>query len=252
MSKRHGAREQKKLAKQKAKADARRRQLARANSPDPTIRLAAADRWPVIASLVQENTWTDGIGHAIIARRTPQGLLAFGIFLVDVFCMGVKNTLWRVDGPDAYRHMVDQIEKRGKLKTVSPEYVSKLVHCAADYAQALDIKPHADFRHVRLLLEGIDPSKCPDAMEFGQNGKPYYIAGPNESPYRVRELIERVTAVGGHFLAPLAPSDLDALDLDAIELDARDLDELDADVLDVDALGGGNLEIADQSDDLRE
>jgi hypothetical protein len=209
MSKRHGAREQKKLAKQKAKKDQRRRQLARLSSPDPTARFAAADRWPIVAAEVSETLWSEGLGYAIIARRTPQHLIAYGVFLLDVYCLGVKDAFWRVDAQDAYDHLRKQIAERGGLKRVSPEYLSKLVHCAADYAQSLGFAPHRDFRHTRLLLAGIDPSQCSEDFRFGKDGKPFYVAGPYDPPHRVREIVARVTAVGGHFLAPVRPEDFD-------------------------------------------
>jgi hypothetical protein len=214
MSKRHGAREQKKLAKQKAKKDQRRRQLARLTSPDPTARFAAADRWPIVAAEVSETLWLEGLGYAIIARRTPQHLIAYGVFLLDVYCLGVKDAFWRVDAQDAYDHLRKQIAERGGLKRVSPEHLSKLVHCAADYAQSLGIAPHHDFRHTRLLLAGIDPSQCPENFQFGKDGKPFYIAGPFDAPHRVREIAERVAAAGGHFMASVGP---DAIGFDDLE-----------------------------------
>ncbi|HUY32951.1 MAG TPA: hypothetical protein VMV69_09230 [Pirellulales bacterium] len=200
MSKQHGARQQKRLAKQKAKRTDKRRQLARVTSSNPMISLRGADGWPITATLVPDGLWDVGLGQLVIARRTPAGQIACGVFLVDVFCLGVKNAFWKVMGNAEYDTMIDKIETHGRLLEVAPEYFSKLVHCAADYAQSLGFAPHRDFRAARLLLEGIDPSLCLDEFEFGKDGKPFYIRGPNESFDKARLIANHISALDGHFL----------------------------------------------------
>lgn len=219
MSKRHGAREQKRLAKQKAKRDARRKQLARINSPDPTVRLRDADRWPIVASLTPKDLWTEGIGQCIFARRMPDGQVACAVFLVDVFCLGVKDGFWRVMTRPEFDELVDRIGECGRLQSVTPEYFSKLVHCAADYAQSIGLPPHRDFRHWRLLLAGIDPSQCADEFTFGRDGKPFYIRGPYESLATARAISKRVVDHGGNYVVQF--TDAEASD----ELDVRLADD---------------------------
>ena len=68
------------------------------------------------------------------------------------------------------------------------------------YAQSLGFAPHRDFRPARLLLAGIDPSLCPDELEFGKDGKPLYIQGPNESLDQVRLITSSISARDGHYL----------------------------------------------------
>ena len=235
MSKQHGAREQTKLAKQRAKRDNRRRQLARRNSPDPTIRLKSVDHWPIVAALVPENLWTIGIGQLIITRRMPDGRFACAIFLVDVFCLGVKDADWKVVGPSEFQSLRNQMEQVHPLREVTPEYFAKLVNRAVDYGQSLGFAPHRDFRHAQRLMAGIDPSQCPDEFEFGQDGRPLYIRGPFESLERARFIAGRVAALGGHYTIPLKPSELSP----EFELVGDELDEYEV----------GALEANDEHDD---
>ena len=231
MSKRHGAREQKKQAKQKAKRDARRRQLARQSSPDPNIRLKTADRWPIVATLAPKNLWSQGLGNVVVARRTPSGQLACGVFLVDVFCLGVKNAFWQIVTSQSYENLLERLEESGgPFERWSPECLSKLVHCAADYGQSLGFSPHTDFRHARLLLTGIDPSLCNQEFEFGKDGRPFYIRGPGESLAKAQLIAERVHALGGHYLVQLDEGD-PRIGFPSIEdAFADDEDELDDDL----------------------
>lgn len=51
-------------------------------------------------------------------------------------------------------------------------------------------------------MDGIDPSLCHDEFEFGRDGRPYYIAGPHDSPEKQRMIANRIHAAGGHFMVP--------------------------------------------------
>jgi hypothetical protein len=227
------------LAKQKAKRQARRRELARRDSPDPSVRLKAADRWPVDAALVPDNLWSAGIGNLVIARRLPDGRLGCGVFLVDVFCLGVKDATWKFFSSGEFKDMRKHIEEHCRLQDVPPEYFAKLVYRAVDYAQSFGFPPHRDFRHAQRLLAGIDPSQCPDEFEFGQDGKPHYIRGPSESMEKARAIAERVQAQGGYYSLPLGPDDLDDIEI---------MDEGDDDI-DEDEFEDGDFDDDDMSND---
>ena len=69
--------------------------LSRLNSKDPAIRLQGVDKLPVVRALVGSRLWDDGIGHMAIARQESTGGVIVAVFLVDVFCLGVKNAFWR-------------------------------------------------------------------------------------------------------------------------------------------------------------
>ena len=193
------ARRQKRLAKQKAKRTEKRIKLARQSSNDPTIQLSRADRWPIVDLFVSEHLWTSGLGYAGIARKKPDGSIVCGIFMLDVFCLGIKDVFWATRTQSQYHELFEQMENKPR-RDISPEYLCKLVHCCADYGQSLGFPPPGDFRHVRLLLSGIDPALCDEQFEFGRNGEPLYISGMNDSPEKARAITQRVNEIGGKFI----------------------------------------------------
>lgn len=203
MSKQHGARQQKRLAKQKAKRRARRQQLAVRNSSNPAIRLKAADQWPSAFALEAESLWETGIGPLLLARRAPEGKLGCAMFLVDVFCLGVKDAFWKIATPAEFQTMRQNCEAHGRLREVSPEHLAKLVYKAVDYAQSFGFPPHRDFRQAGRLLAGIDPTACPDEFRFGQDGCPLYVRGPYESLEEARRIAAQISAAGGNFMVGL-------------------------------------------------
>ena len=211
------ARRQKQLAKKKAKRDEKRSQLAKQNSDNPIIRLAGADAWPIVAALVPESLWAQGIGQLVLTRRCPDGRLACAIFLVDVFCMGVKNALWRLLSDWEYDRMMRKQTHNNPYLSVAPEYFAKLVYGAVDFAKAIGIQPHADYPHARMLLAGIDASRCTETFPYGdKDGKPHYITGPYESPERIKVIMHRVRLAGGQISLRLKDfeRDLPALGLE--------------------------------------
>ena len=106
MAKKHGAKEQKRIAKQKAKRAEKRLSLMRRTSNDPILRLQRADKWPVVRALAGAEIWETGIGDLAIARQESEGQLVFGFYLVDVFCLGVKNAMWRAGTPGDFEELI--------------------------------------------------------------------------------------------------------------------------------------------------
>jgi hypothetical protein len=214
----HGSREQKKLAKKKAKRNEKRTTLARQSSNDPTVQLATATSWAIEEALVPENLWDTGIGNLILARRHPSGRLVISCFLVDVFCLGVKNAFWRILGTFEYKDFLLKTEQHGKLEKVAPEFFAKLVYSAVEYAHSFGFLPHPDYRHAKMLLNGIDADSCTTTFEFGKDGKPFYIAGPHESLATAKSIAQRIQKAGGHYVVPLSPEmDVEPLDEDSVE-----------------------------------
>jgi hypothetical protein len=59
---------------------------------------AAASRAPVVDVPASCNLSELGIGHVWFSRRLPDGRYAMAGFLVDTFCLGVKNALFKIMG----------------------------------------------------------------------------------------------------------------------------------------------------------
>jgi hypothetical protein len=222
MAKKHGAKEQKRIAKQKAKRAEKRLNLMRRTSNDPILRLQRAEKWPVVRALAGAEIWETGIGDLAIARQESEGQLVFGFFLVDVYCLGVKNAMWRAGTPGDFEELIHHIEQNQTMRPILPACLVKIIKGAVEYAQSYGFAPHADYRHAAMLLEGIDPSTCPQEFRFGHDGRPLYIQGPHESPAEVMAIVQQVQLAGGNYT--LAFPGAGSEELAGIE---RGLDELE-------------------------
>lgn len=223
MANNHGARQQKKLAKQKAKRSEKRNELAVRHSPDPTVRLRRADKWPPVEAYIGSGVWTAGIGTLVLARKAAEGELVYGVYLVDVYCLGVKNTFWMTGSPGQFRELLQKVEISETLLPISPACLVKVVEGGVAYAKALGFPPHPDYRHAALLFKGIEPSACAEEYSYGKDGKPFYCRGPNETIPQAKAIAQRVIAAGGDYVVRL--DDLDDLNGDSV--DGAEFDEDD-------------------------
>jgi len=211
MAKNHGPRQQKRIAKQKAKRSAKRSILLQHSSTDPTIRLQRAEKWPVVQALAGAHLWDEGIGYLTIARQESEGRLIYAVFLVDVYCLGVKDAFWRAGTHQGLKDMIQEMEKHQGMRAITPACLAKIVKGAVAYAESFGFPPHPDYRHASMLLDGIDDSTCPNEFTFGRNGRPFYIQGPNESLAQAAAIAERIEDAGGHYLTAIPAAEMGEL-----------------------------------------
>ncbi len=148
-----------------------------------------------------------GMGTVVVTRKTSRNQILMAAFLVDVFCLGVKNAHCMLIGENEYRFRLQQIGTHQNLVKVEPACAKKLVEDAKNYAETLGFSPHRDYEFAKKILKDIQKEQCPRTFTFGRDGKPVYLAGPNDSAQFSRKVIDTLTAKlgadGFHFLMPL-------------------------------------------------
>jgi hypothetical protein len=137
-----------------------------------------------------------GLGHVVIARYKGSGEVEAGFFLVDVFCLGVKNAFFQKTGQAQFDDALKRFF-RGSEQSVSPAYARKLVEASVAYAGNLGLAPHADYKKASKVFGGIVASDCHEEFSFGRDGKPFYMEGPDDSPARVNQIMRLLTAKCG-------------------------------------------------------
>ena len=147
---------QKKLEKQKAEKKAERTTIARRQSLGISARLEAAVRAPILHCCYMEALWESGIGSVLVSRQLSSGNVAFVIFLVDVYCLGVKDIFFNIVpraiyDEEIYGHLLEQ----GPVRHFTPECARKLVEGAVAFAAAVELPPHPDYRVGKLIFGDI-------------------------------------------------------------------------------------------------
>ncbi len=221
---------QKRLAKQKAKRNEKHQVLNRAKSMGLAERLAGYEAAPVVDCLINTAFEENGMASLLISRRAESGEVAFFVFLVDTYCLGVKDCFGKITTPAEYRKQLERFRKQG-VRSLDPPSARRLIEDAVAYADSFGLPPHPDFRKMRPILNGINPEQAREIFPMGKDGKPLYIPGPGQSAAesrRIMTILESHVGRGAyHFKFPIPTAD--GLDLDdrikAIGPDEYDDDE---------------------------
>lgn len=147
-------------------------------------------------------TWKEkGMAVVFVSRIMPSGKFIIGVYNVDIFCLGLKDTL--------YRFALDDFERREFLKRVldgfgnilplEPNQAHNIIYGAVDYAEELGFKPHKDFKLTEYLLDPDLIDDGIDEIEFGMNGKPHYISGPFDNAGKILEILNRTAGEGNYY-----------------------------------------------------
>lgn len=202
-------RRQKQLARKAAKRRARqehKRQSQNRNTSFSELLSSMSAGYTVHESMIPANIFEVGIGNLVLSRRAGAQLVVSS-FLTDIYCLGVKDAFHRVLLEWEYAEMMQRLQAQFPLTAVHPACLRKLVEGAVAYAQELGIPPHKDYFKARRIFLEIDPDACPMSFQYGRDGKPLYIAGPNDSPAKsertLRLLEKRCGRDGFHYILPM-------------------------------------------------
>jgi hypothetical protein len=141
---------------------------------------------------IPDNLFEAGIGTVIVARRKGGGRVEAGVFLLDVYCLGVKDA-WLFVGADSE---FDQLlADTGQTLSRHPAARGrKLVEDAARYAAGLGFATHRDYKQAARVFGGIKASDCDEEFVFGKKGKPFFVNGPHISTDRAMKIVEHLKA----------------------------------------------------------
>ncbi|MBM3226536.1 MAG: hypothetical protein FJZ47_22460 [Candidatus Tectomicrobia bacterium] len=182
-----------KAAKRKAPVTSRKQSTHIAGELRGAHHMAVAAQAPLLECLRGEELFETGMGTVIVSRAMPNGAVGMASFLLDVFCLGVKNADFVVVPRDEYQFRLAHIGAHEHLIPIAPADARKLVEDAEAYARNLGFSPHADYQLARRILADIDASECHTNFVFGQNGKPFYVVGPYDTPQRVCHILDTLS-----------------------------------------------------------
>ena len=197
----------KKRSKQKAALQRKSHQQEfTALSPQAIIRRART--FPLLECLITANWQQDNSGmvQILLARQQPDGDICFGSYLVDMYCLGLKNTFANA-GFSRTRY---ENEVRGRIFRAAPpeecpvELAHQMIYASIEYAARFGFQPEKDFALSQYLLAPRGELEEPYQLTFGKNGKPFFIAGPHDNVARILKQLEKTAGPGNYdFFAPL-------------------------------------------------
>ena len=125
-----------------------------------------------------------GIASVAVARRHRPHRVSVCGYLVDTYCLGVKNALGpevmnERDLPGFLHDYFTPFAEVGGSLAVPLELARHLVWGAVDHARSLGFEPAPDFTAAAGHLGSWAETS---AITFGRDATPFYVAGPYDNP----------------------------------------------------------------------
>ena len=153
-------------------------------------------KFPVHECLVPSALFETGIGNIIVARRAEGDSIAISAFVVDVFCLGLKDAFFKVSSEFDYEHRIKsrlfELHEDQTFEKVHLTCAKKLIDGAILYAKEIGFSPHRDYKNAKGIFGNVDGRVCPVKYIYGKRGKPFYIRGPNESPAQAKRIVAQL------------------------------------------------------------
>ncbi|RNC63930.1 hypothetical protein [Proteiniphilum sp. X52] len=163
-------------------------------SPENYIRQRARNL-PIFKCFVNDGWDEEGLAHVTIARKHVNGNVTYCAYLVDLKCLGIKDTLYQFNLPE-----YEFDEYKNKLAThlglIECEYnlAHNIVHAGWEYAGDIGFEPHKDFLSITQYMLEEDSDEIPliDIRCGDENGKPLFVQGPLEDDTMAAMIINRL------------------------------------------------------------
>lgn len=151
-------------------------------SPENYIRQRSRDL-PIYKCWIMKEWQELGKTSIIISRKHANGNISFCFYLVDLFCLGVKDTFFQFNTEES--ELVDRIKRNTEYENfeeISYELAHNIIFSAIEFAEEYGFQPHKDFtKTTEFFLEEDDDRIELINIECGKNGKPYYINDGEDS-----------------------------------------------------------------------
>jgi hypothetical protein len=205
-------------------------------SPAKYITSGRARLLPIYECWISPDWKEAGLCTIIVARKHTTGNLTFGVYLVDTYCLGLKNTSAVFSKPVfEYENIVETMYSQHGAK-VHIDYVlaHNIIYGAIAYAEDLGFKPEKDWDKSQFILEEDTEDIELIEVEFGKDGKPLFINGPYDNVGKITARLNASVGEGNYnYMMQIGGSGFDGYDFDDDDDFDEDDDEDDNDIQDV-------------------
>jgi hypothetical protein len=196
------------LQKKRAKKAASRRSTQAAAHRAPATSINTRSAWlrgigsPIHEVHCNENLFDGGMGTLVFCRKTAEQNHVVAMFLLDTYCLGVKDVVQSVMTPEQYANMKSQLERShgARFIPMAPPTARRLLEDLVAWSRQLGFEPLSEYLAAAKILGDTALDTHEATFRFGMDGKPFYIAGPRDNPAKSKRIIaqlEKKCGAGG-------------------------------------------------------
>ncbi|HNW74494.1 MAG: hypothetical protein PHP04_12980 [Bacteroidales bacterium] len=163
-------------------------------SPEKYIRTRARTL-PLGTCYINANWRDSGLAAIFVTRRHINGHITHAAFMVDIFCLGLKESFWTFNQhPLDFKEFIENRYNFSNHGTplIKTDYVlvHNIIYGAIEYAGELGFLPHKSFETSKFMLEEDDDLVDYIEIAFGYKGRPLYISGEGNPAERNRVIAQ--------------------------------------------------------------
>lgn len=198
--------------KDKKRSAKKRKRIATVQFISIPNQLRKARDYPIKECFITEDWQDRGMCNIFILREKPDHQFIMGVYLIDLWCLGLKDTFYNID--ISYEEITDRLHNHPteKFVAIDSDLAHSVIYGGIDYAKNLGFMPHRDFRYTGYILNPREEIEFDDSIEFGKDGKPHFFAGPYDSKERINSIITQLEKKLGqgnfNFTYPLDADDM--------------------------------------------
>ena len=125
---------------------------------------------------ISEDIEACGEGNVIVTRMHKNGKVSVGVFLMDIFCLGVKNAFHMLRMDESEFALLKEKMANSGIRECSYEEAHNWIYGAIAFAEEGGINPHPGFTLAQYLLEEDTDDVPLIEYDFGKDGKHFLIA----------------------------------------------------------------------------
>ncbi len=138
-----------------------------------------------------------GMKQIVVARQKRNGSLIVGMYLVDYYCLGLKDTFYKEfeDIDDLKDSLLDK--NNGKYTKIDANYAFNFIYGAIEFAEDLGLEPHKEFKVTEYILDDVDDVDFID-IEFGKNGRACFMPSPWDNVPPILATLDKTVGKGNY------------------------------------------------------
>ena len=153
---------------------------------------------PFYECLINTDWEEQGMASILISRKMPSGKIIVGFYIVDTYCLGLKNSLFKFAVTETeYQEFLAEISGRSMvMMECGLTQAHNIIYGAIDYAEELGFQPEKSFKITEFILDFSLIDDGIDRIKFGRDDKPFFVAGPYDNVSQIIAKLEKSVGAG--------------------------------------------------------
>lgn len=125
---------------------------------------------PFYECYINSNWKEHGLATIAISKEMPSGKFIITVYMVDILCLGLKNTFYNFNLDSIkYNEFVETLKGNPEgQQSCDISLAHNIIFGAIDFAEEIGFKPHKDFAVTEYLLDPDLINDGIDEIEFGR------------------------------------------------------------------------------------